>query len=317
MTSTHLVDPEILPFLELMPQLRFDTATVPLYRAGFAERFAALTIEEDPRLSTESFTVPGPEAAPPVRLLGYRPAQAPGPVPAILHIHGGGYLIGMPEMNDATNRGLALALGCAIFSVDYRLAPEHQYPAPVEDCYAALAWLFQNAASLNIDPARIGVKGESAGGGLAACLALLARDRGEYKLSFQHLIYPMLDDRNVTRANAHPHTGEFVWTKEDNHFGWSSMLGAEPGGPNTSPYAAAARAEDLANLPPTYISVGALDLFLEEDLDYARRLTRAGVAIECHVYPGGYHGFDVTPGSRVAAQSNRDSLEALRRAMLG
>src|SRR5262249_39769655 len=157
------------------------------------------------------------------------------------------------------------------------------FPGNVEDCYAALAWMAGEAAALGVDAARIGVMGESAGGGLAAALALLARDRGEHRLAFQHLIYPMIDDCTCTAAEPHPSTAEFIGTPASNRFGWTSLLGTEPGGADVSPYAAAARATDLAGLPPAYIATGALDLFLEENLEYARRLIRAGVPVELHV----------------------------------
>jgi acetyl esterase/lipase len=149
---------------------------------------------------------------------------------------------------------------------------------------------------------------------LAAGLVLLTRDRGEVPLVFQLLIYPMLDDRTVTAAEPHPYTGEFIWTPEANRFGWTALLGQEPGGPGVSPYAAAARAEHLEGLPSTFISVGALDLFLEEDLEYARRLMLAGVPTELHVYPGAFHGFNMVAGANVSQSALRDQLDALRRA---
>jgi hypothetical protein len=164
-----------------------------------------------------------------------------------------------------------------------------------------------------VDPTRIAIGGASAGGGLAAALGLLARDRGEVPLAFQLLIYPMLDDRTVTAAEPHPFTGEFVWTPQANYFGWRALLGQEPGSPDVSPYAAAARAESLEGLPPTFISVGTLDLFLEEDLEYARRLIRAGVPTELHVYPGAFHGFDMAESAKVTQTSVRDRLDALVR----
>jgi triacylglycerol lipase len=201
--------------------------------------------------------------------------------------------------------------------VDYRLAPEVQHPGPVEDCYVALCWLHANAEALNVDRARIGVMGESAGGGLAAGLALLARDRGGPELAFQHLVYPMIDDRTCVMDNPHPYAGEFLWTRENNIFGWASLLGTAPGGPDISPYAAAARAENLTGLPPTFISTGAIDLFLEENMIYAQRLSRAGVAVELHVYPGAYHGFQLAAETRVASAAIRISLDALRRALHG
>jgi len=159
--------------------------------------------------------------------------------------------------------------------------------------------------------------GESAGGGLAAALALLVRDRGELKLSFQHLIYPMIDDRTCVASEPHPFTGEFLWTPHNNHFGWSAILGVEPGSEGVSHYAAAARAESVAELPPTFISTGSLDLFLEEDMEYARRLMRAGVPVEFHIYPGGFHAFDFDPDAAVSVQARRDSRDALAKALSG
>jgi acetyl esterase/lipase len=158
------------------------------------------------------------------------------------------------------------------------------------------------------------IGGMSAGGGLAAGLALLTRDRGDEPLVFQLLIYPMLDDRTVTVAEPHPYSGEFAWTAEHNRFGWRALLGQEPGGPGISPYAAAARAEHLEGLPATFISVGALDLLVEEDLEYAHRLMRAGVPTELHVYPGAPHGFDLAAGAKVSQAALRDRFDALRQA---
>jgi triacylglycerol lipase len=259
----------------------------------------------------------GGAAADFIRVLAYLPKEPTAHVPVLLHIHGGGYVIGSPDMMDGANRGLAADLKCAIFSVDYRLAPETRFPGAVEDCYTVLKWLTSNPDELPIDVGRIGVKGESAGGGLAAALALLVRDRGELTLAFQHLIYPMIDDRTCIVADPHPFAGEFVWGPENNRFGWAALLGTEPGGPDISCYAAAARADRLDGLPSTFISVGALDLFLEEDLEYARRLTRAGVAVELHVYPGAFHGFQMAPSARVSIASERDSRDAMRKAFYG
>jgi len=205
-----------------------------------------------------------------------------------------------------------------VVAVDYRLAPETPHPGPVEDCYSALKWFHDNAAALNVDSRRIAITGSSAGGGLAAALALLARDRGEVILAGQVLVMPMLDDRTVMRTerNPHPYAGEFIWTHGNNRFGWTSLLGQEPGSEGVSPYASAARAEELAGLPATFISTGALDLFVEEDIEYARRLIAAGVSTELHLYAGGIHGFSMVAGSKVAVAHARDMENALRR-MLG
>ncbi len=263
-------------------------------------------------VTLERRTVPGPDGAPEIGLHIYRPEGATKPLPCIFHVHGGGYVGGSAKELEFLHRPLVRELGCVLVSVDYRLAPETAYPGAIEDCYAGLGWVFANAGEIGVDTASLGVMGESAGGGLAAALALMARDHGEYALAFQHLIYPMLDDRTCT-AEPHPIAGEFIWPAQNNHFGWTALLGHEPGAKDVSPYAAAARAGNLDGLPPTFISTGALDLFVEEDIDYARRLLRAGVPTELHVYPGAFHGFDLLPGNPVADAARRDSLNALKR----
>jgi acetyl esterase/lipase len=306
------VDPELREALQNLPQFAFSHETLPLARQA---RDAMIAMPEVARAlrRVDERRVPGPEGAPEVRVLIHRPPQAAGLLPAFVHIHGGGYVMGWPEMTAIEHQELVEEFGCVIVSVDYRLAPETPHPGPIQDCYAALTWLHRESAALGVDPMRIGVSGESAGGGLAAALALLARDRGEVPLAFQHLIYPMLDDRTCRTADPHPHTGHYVWTPESNSFGWTSLLGKAPGGPDVEYYAAAARARDLSGLPQAFISVGALDLFLDEDVDYALRLTRAGVPVELHVYPGTYHGYQVAARARVTLAAGRDSRAALAR----
>jgi acetyl esterase/lipase len=237
------------------------------------------------------------------------------PLPALLWIHGGGYVLGNVEQDDLFAQRIALAVECVVVSVDYRLAPEHPFPAPLEDCYAALSWLAGHADELGVDPARIAIGGASAGGGLAAGLALLARDRAAVKVALQLLIYPMIDDRNVAPASAAlPDT--LLWTRENNLIGWRSYLGREPGGEGVSAYAAAFRATALEGLPPAYIAVGELDLFLHENIEYAQRLLRAGVATDLHVYPGAFHGFEgLAPGTDVARRLIADRDHVLKRAL--
>ena len=319
MTTRHLVDPEIAPMLELFPPLVFTPESLPLVRAGIAELLAQMAnnVPTFPTIEVTERWVAGPTGAPDVRVLVYVPRDTLTPRPALLWIHGGGYVIGSADGDDLKVKAMVAELGCVAVSVDYRLAPETAHPGPVEDCYAALKWLHANAADLGVDPSRIAIGGESAGGGLAAGLGLLTRDRGEIGLIFQLLIYPMIDDRTVTTTDPHPYTGEYVWTATANHFGWRALLGQEPGSDGVSPYAAAARATELASLPPTYLSVGTLDLFLEENMEYARRLIRAGVPTELHVYPGAFHGFPMMANAQVAQAYTRDMLTALRRALHG
>ena len=314
MSSKHLIDPELVAGLELFPVFDFSGDVLATIRTRMDEMSAAMPIPEGLDMDVEERTVPS-ASGPDVPVLVYTPRGRAAPRPGILYIHGGGYVAGSARMSDVSNRLRAHELGVVIVSVDYRLAPETPHPGPVEDCYAALKWMFASADALGVDRKRIAVAGESAGGGLAAALALLARDRAEVQIAFQHLTYPMIDDRTCIEAVPHAYAGEFVWTPSANRFGWTALLGHEPGRGDVSPYAAAARAEKLEGLPPASIFVGALDLFLEENIEYARRLTRAGVPTELHVYPGAYHGFNAIAGTQAATAAQRDSLNAFRRAL--
>lgn len=233
------------------------------------------------------------------------------PLPCMFSIHGGGYVFGTRFIDDPMYRNLCGLLGIVGASVEYRLAPETPYPGPLEDCYDALSWVVHNAADLGIDPRRIGIYGSSAGGGLAAALAVLVRDRGELDIRFQVLMAPMLDDRQQTLSSQLE--GLNIWPKESNEFGWRAYLGERYGDPNLPIYAAAARAKDLSGLPPAYIAVGSVDGFRDEDIDYATRLNQAGVACELHVYPGGPHGYRQFVGSSLAEQSMADMIRWLHR----
>ena len=312
MTTRHLVDPELAGILDQIPAPLLTTEALKQIRAMSAQ--APANLPQFSALSASERFIPGPAGAPDVRVLVYFPPSVQQTIPALLWIHGGGYVMGSADAEDLVVKNIVSTTGCAVVSVDYRLAPETPHPGPVEDCYAALQWLFTHTNELGIDPQRIAVGGSSAGGGLAAALALMTRDRGEFALAFQLLITPMLDDRTCVLAEPHPYTGEFIWTPEANRFGWTCLLGQEPGVPGVSPYAAAARAEHLEGLPATFLNVGALDLFLEEILEYARRLTRAGVPTELHVYPGVYHGFRMVADAQVTQVATRDQLAALKRA---
>lgn len=310
MSSRHLLDSELAAIIDFYPPLDLSMEALPAIRQNVIDFLPPAEVPAD--IIFESVRVPGLNGAPEVELLTYRPAAVTGSLPVILHIHGGGYVMGWPEGGSGANIRTAQTLGCMMVVPRYRLAPETVAPGGLEDCYAGLKWLYNNAASLGIDTTRIAVAGESAGGGMAAALAIYARDKGEVPICFQSLMYPMLDDRAQGGGNAY--AGEFVWTRESNDFGWCALLGGERGGEGVSPYAAAARAEDLSGLPSTFIAVGSVDLFLEEDVTYATRLTRAGVPTELHVYPGGYHAFDVAAHTAIAIKAEADRLDALRRA---
>lgn len=233
----------------------------------------------------------------PVRL--HRPVGHAGPLPAVVTIHGGGLMFGSYDMDSVLLDRWCPKLGIVGISVQYRLAPEHPYPAALDDCYAALRWAHAHAERLGVDPQRIGVHGVSAGGGLAAALALLARDRGEVPIAFQVLDCPMLDDRQTTASIQRD--GLYVWTREWNTFGWGSYLGSTHGTHAVPAYAAVARAEDLEGLPPAFVAVGAIDGFRDEDVDYAMRLNGAGVPCELHVVSGLPHGYNLVPEAAAVA----------------
>lgn len=316
-SSRHLIDPEIVAMLDVFPTLNLSAQTLQGVREmmGAPVEGAPDPAELFPNVVVTEHLVPGAEGDPEVRVLYYEPKAKETSSAALVWIHGGGYVIGSADADEALCRRIATETGAVVASVDYRLAPETTSPGLVEDCYAALRWVHSNAAELGIDADRIAVGGASAGGGLAACLAILARDRGEFPIAYQLLIYPMLDDRTCSTRDPHPYAGEFLWTPADNRFGWASILGHEPGGEGVSPYTAAARVEDVSGLPATFISVGALDLFLEEDMEYASRLIAAGVPVELHVYPGAYHAYDMNPEAQVTGAYFRDFIGGLARSL--
>lgn len=312
MTSRHLLDPQLQPLLELLPQFSFDTLGIAAIRSAMPAPPATPLPDG---IVSYARSIPGRPGDPDVRVVVTEPGARKHGRAGILHIHGGGFVLGKAELTRESDCLYARELDAVVVSVDYRLAPETRYPGAVEDCYAALAWLHGHADELGVDRNRIIVTGESAGGGLAAALVLLARHRGAISIAFQHLVFPMLDDRTVTATNPSPLFGEFVWTPEHNRFGWSSLLGVEPGSPNVSPFAAPARETDLGGLPPAFIAVGTLDLFLEEDINYASRLMQAGVPTELHVYPGAPHAFMLVRNADVSRAFERDSINALARAV--
>lgn len=260
--------------------------------------------------------VPGPAGGPAVPLVICRPAGSTGPVPALYFIHGGGMVLGDHRTGLPTGAlRWAREIGAGLVSVGYRLAPEHPHPAPVEDCYAGLVWTADHTGELGIDPERIVVAGVSAGGGLAAAVSLLARDRGGPALRAQLLICPMLDDRNDSPSSRQL-AGVDTWDRTSNETGWAALLGERAGGPDVPAYAAPARAVDLSGLPPAFLDVGSCETFRDEDVDYAVRIWRAGGEAELHVWPGGYHGFDSTvPDAAVSQAAQAARLGWLRRVL--
>lgn len=312
MTTRHLVDPELLPLIDLAPADGITHANLATTRAAMEERFTGLP---RPDVVPTRHSAPGRNGAPDVAVFVYDPPATSGLRPAILHIHGGGMIAGRAELTILGTAPIALKLGCVVVSVAYRLAPETPFPGPQEDCYAALEWLFENAAAFRIDTARVAVSGDSAGGGLAAALAVMARDRGEHTLSAQLLTYPMLDHRTggAQEVCRNPTTGEFVWTRERNRFGWEALRGDYAIDDVRRSWFSPALASDLTGLPPTWIGTGTLDLFFDENLRYAQALSAAGVPVDLHSYAGAIHGFNAISDADVSRRFAREYVGAVGR----
>lgn len=318
MHSLHLVDPELRELLQSLPDLDLRSDNLVALRSSVNEMMDVVNQafdRENPEAaqSCEQILIPRNNGEPAVRALLYKPLAPQEKRPGYFHIHGGGYVIGKPETRHIRDIATMNAHDCVVLTPAYRLAPETKFPGAIEDLYAALKWFHDEADTLGVDRDRIIVAGESAGGGLAACLMLMVRDRGEFSVAGQILVYPMLDDRTGGAVQPQKYAGEFVWTSEMNQFGWSCMLPCEPGSEGISEYAAAARAVDLAGLPPAFIFTGALDLYIDENLHHAKRLIHAGVPTSLHVYPGAYHSFDIFLETTVGKQFQHDINFATRR----
>ena len=306
------VDEEFAPVLAAVAEMRAASGAAPVDALAIREQTnagIALMADQYPApegLREELFTATGADGAP-VGLRWCAPEAradaAPGP--AVVYLHGGGMILGSAELFAPMVRRQVHATGVPFLAVDYRLAPEHPHPTPVEDCFAGLCWLHDHCAELGVDPNRIAVMGESAGGGLAAAVALLARDR-RVALARQILVYPMLDDTNTVPDPALvPYCTS--WTYESNAVGWTSLLGDAAGGPDVPAEAAPARAKDLSGVAPAYVDVGMLDIFRDEAIEYARRIAAAGVSVELHVHPGVPHGFEMmAPHAAVSKRAIAD-----------
>lgn len=293
-----ILDDEIVPALAAVP-LGFDLSVdaLPALRAARGEMFASLPLS-DAVERTDHVVSDDPHVV--VRV--HRPKSLAGPLPCVYSIHGGGYVLGSYEMDDAKFDRQCVHFPCVGVSVEYRLAPETPYPGPLDDCYAGLRWTYEHADELGIARDRIGIAGVSAGGGLAAALARLARDRAEVPVAFQLLECPMIDDLQTTSSSRLD--GLPIWSRESNAFGWRAYLGDLYGG-DVPAYAAPARATDLAGLPPALVIVGGADGFRDEDIEYALRLNQSGVPTELHVLPGAPHGVQMFAESVVARRWNR------------
>lgn len=314
MSFIDRVDTELVPALDLFPAelIRAIGDDPPAARAMLAGLMEAMVDALPPTdVTIEERVIPGPDGDIPIVI--YQP-PAPGPRPGLLMLHGGGYIVGTAR-EDINGIGYAEHVGCAVVSVDYRMAPEFTYKEAIADCFAGLNWMFDNAEALGVDRSRIAIGGGSAGGGLTAGLALYNRDNHGPDVAFQLLVYPMLDDTHETPSGyevTHPN----VWNRDVSLKAWKMYLGDEHGRDKVSPYAAAARAKDLSGLPPAYVAVGTEDLFRDEDIDYAQRLMAAGVPTELQVVPGMFHGGEnLVPTAGVSQRLRQGYLDALKRAI--
>ncbi|MGX4588318.1 alpha/beta hydrolase [Paenibacillus chitinolyticus] len=308
----------------------FESRVLPELRPIIAE-FPGFQLEENLELSRSYLSGPPIQKSEHVRttsrmipsLAGemlvkiYEPSQrTSAKLPAMLWIHGGGYVMGHPDMDDALCERFVQAADCVVVSVDYRLAPEHPYPAAIDDCYTALTWMTDEAQLLGIDLERVAIAGASGGGGLTAALALMVRDKGGPSLIFQMPLYPMIDDRNITASSHEITAGNATWNRANNLAAWNMYLGDRTEDSEVSPYAVPSRAKSLAGLPPTYTCIGQLDLFRDETIEYVTRLAQAGVDVEFHLYPGTFHSFEVmVPQAEVSQRAGKSYVDAIARAL--
>jgi len=312
MQLENRVHPELTTFLSAMQELNLTRENIAESRSVMNEALDSEEVKMENVTTTERY-ISSPNGAPDVRIRIYEPTEKYGTLPAILYIHGGGFIIGSIEMFDASCQMLVSQLDCVVVSVGYRLAPEHPYPAGVEDCYTALEWVAANADELGIDLTRLAVHGASAGGGLTAAVSLLARDRKGPKIAFQMPLYPMIDNRCILPSNDEI-TDARVWNGPQNHQAWEMYLG--PNYAVDAPiYAAPLHAEDYSNLPPTYTFIGDLDPFRDETIEYIARLTKAGVPTEFHLYPGCFHGFEhMVPQAEISQRAIENYMYAFKKA---
>ncbi|WP_436936304.1 alpha/beta hydrolase [Halovenus marina] len=315
------LDPELATALEeipdhYLPKNLFDFDDIPGTRKRVTEIYEAVFDEppESKRVESEEVTIPGPTENQTIRLRIHRPVDSTGPLPCVYWLHGGGMVVGGVQKEDATAHRLVENLNCVVVVVEYRLVPEHPYPAPVNDCYTGLKWLGNNAEELSVDDTRIAIAGSSAGGGLAAAVALRVRDEGGPDTCLQMLLSPMLDDRNTTESSKQV-TDIGMWDREMNIRAWEAYLGDQRGEDNIPPYAAPGRVEDLSGLPPAFLDIGTHDVFRDETAAYAGRLAKDGVQTEYHLWPGACHGYTTfVPDAQLSEETWTVRMNALQRA---
>ncbi|MBY9081332.1 alpha/beta hydrolase [Paenibacillus sp. HN-1] len=309
MKSVNDVLPELREIMEGLPVFDLRNPQIP-------KGVKIPHVDKSPLVKTTKRSIPGPESELKVKI--YEPVNRTNDVlPALLWIHGGGYVLGNYEIDDGLCEQFVLVANCVVVSIDYRLAPQYPYPAALEDCYAGLEWMVTQAEELYIDTSRIAIAGTSAGGGLTAALTLLARDKEGPKIAFQMPLCPMIDERNITPSSYEINKDSFpkLWNREQNQLAWSMYLG-DMSSDKVPPYAAPTRSKDLSGLPPAYICVGELDLFRDETIEYVNRLAQADIPVEFHLYPGCFHGFEkVFHDTEISRQARNEYINALARAL--
>ena len=308
------LDPDIRADYLKLPQIKLDGDGLAKCRAEFERLIGSFDLPKDPSIRVYDHYIQNSDNTGRMRLRIYEPLNRKDKAPGIYWIHGGGLIMGAPEESEDLNIRFATEVGAVVVAVDYRMAPEHPYPAPVEDCYSGLKWFSDNASFFGVDNKRIAVIGVSAGGGLCAATAIMARDRKGPHIAFQMPLYPMIDDRMATPAS-NMDLDHRLWNKDANKFAWNAYLGDIPDEKRTS-YMAAAREKDLSGLPPTYTCVGELDIFRDDTVNYVQRLLHAGVPVEFHLYPGCIHGFEAyAQNAPVSVRAINEYVRVLKRAV--
>jgi acetyl esterase/lipase len=318
-TGTALVAKRARKMAPVAPELRSPLLYVPLninaLTRPLLKQLSAARTNDPAGVKVTTHHVPRGAGEAATRLLVCERAGSSGVRPVLFWMHGGGYVLGTPEQDMTFIERLLARFDIVVATVDYRLAPDHPYPAPLDDCHAALSWVVDQAEDLGVDTTRVIIGGQSAGGGLAAALVQRTVDQGPIKPIFQVLVYPMLDAMTVARKDDSG-TGDFIWTSDSNRYGWQSYLGRDPTSGNYPPYAVSAARTDLSRLPPAWLGVGTLDLFHAEDLAYARRLKQAGVDCELYEVDGAYHAFNVLcPDAEPTRRFNESMFVAIERAL--
>jgi acetyl esterase/lipase len=304
------IHPELQQIAKKSPSLTFSNINLWLVHLVMYLMPTPKTPED---ILVENIFIPGQDDRTKIRLRIYKPKLIAAPTPVLIWLHGGGYVMGKPEMDDFSCAQYVRELGITVVSVDYRYAPKHRFPAGLEDSYSALKWVESHSQQLGVDAKRIAVGGASAGGGLAAALIQLAHDRQEIKPVFQLLVYPMLDDRTVLRSDIDD-SNSVAWNQKSNRFGWKSYLGKKCGSEDVPEYSVPARRKDLSGLPQAWIGVGTVDIFHDEDMAYAQKLKECGIECEMYIVPGAFHGFDVfDPQTPIVQDFRKSQISALKK----